>query len=543
MRLSAALRKRALASAGGPQPMNELFMFADRRSPVAFWVGSLFVVVGVLLHMPMFIMARSMHYRLAGMPMGAGMLWGMACILGGAAAAVYGLQPKKPVAEGAKAVHERIVAPEDAPLTIWHWAAGAALAVALVVDIMKVSSLGFVIPGMRVEYGIGGAQVALLPLSALSGATLGSFVWGALADLYGRRATILLAAVMFIGTSICGAMPSFRWNLFMCFLMGASAGGMLPVAYALLAEIMPTRHRGWSLVVVGSAGALGGYLAASGLSALLQPEFGWRIMWFLNLPSGLLLIAVSPLIPESARFLVHIGRPAEARATLARFGSVVVRESEDWDEEAKLDHSHLPPVDRRFAGMTVALTLAGLSWGFVNFGLLLWLPGELIAEGHDMGVAAAIIARSAFIAVPVVAVAALLYSRWSTKGSLLIMTAITALGLAVLVLRQAGVPAASDPVIALTLLIVGSTGVISILLPYAAESYPLRIRGRATGWVAGCSKGGGLICQALSALALVPAIGAAAVEIGIPVLLGLALIALYGHETRGRDLRVLESAG
>jgi MFS transporter, putative metabolite:H+ symporter len=144
--------------------------------------------------------------------------------------------------------------------------------------------------------------------------------------------------------------------------------------------------------------------------------------------------------------------------------------------------------------------------------------------------------------VPVVAIAAVLYSRWSTKGALLIMTAVTALGLVALMLRQAGVPAASNPIIALTLLIVGSTGVISILLPYAAESYPLRIRGRATGWVAGCSKSGGLICQALSVFTLVPGIGPAAIEIAIPVLLGLALVALYGHETRGRDLRVLEAA-
>jgi len=514
-------------------------MFADRRSPPAFWLGSLAVVAGVLLHLPMFLMARAMHYRLAGMPMESGMLWGMALIVGGAAAAVYGLRPKKASVDRG-GIHERIVAPEDAPLTPWHWAAGAALAVALVVDIMKVSSLGFVIPGMEAEYGISAAGVALLPLCALTGATLGSFVWGALADRYGRRATLLLSAVMFIGTSICGAMPSFRWNLFMCFLMGASAGGLLPVAYALLAEIMPTRHRGWSLIVVGSAGALGGYLAASGFSALLQPQFGWRIMWFLNLPSGLILIAVSPLIPESARFLVHIGRPEEARATLARFGSVVISESEDWDEEARLDHSHLPPAERRFAGTTLALTLAALSWGFVNFGLLLWLPAELIAEGRDMGVAATLIARSSFIAVPVVAVAALLYSRWSTKGSLLVMTGTTALGLLAVVLRQDGIAAAADPVLPITLLIVGSTGVISILLPYTAENYPLRIRGRATGWVAGCSKAGGLICQGLGALAWVPAIGVCAIAIAVPTVLGLGLIAAWCRETRGRDLRELE---
>lgn len=520
--------------------MHELFMFADRRSTPAFWVGSLFVVIGVLLHLPMFLMARSMHYHLAGMPMGSGMLWGMAFILGGAAAAAWGLQPKAAVSRAMPA-HERIMAPEDAPLTAWHWAAGGALAAALVIDIMKPASLGFVTPGMQAEYGVSLQKVAILPFGALCGTALGSFLWGALADLYGRRATLLLSAVMFIGTSICGAMPSFWWNVFMCFLMGLSAGGMLPVAYALLAEIMPTRHRGWSLVVVGGIGALGGYLAASGLSALLQPEFGWRIMWFLNLPSGVILIALSPLIPESARFLVHIGRPEDARATLARFGSVVVREGEDWDEEAQVDHSHLPPVERRYFGTTAALTLTALSWSFVTFGLLLWLPGELIAEGRDMGVAAAILARSSFIAVPVVAVAAFLYSRWSTRGALLVMVGIMALGLVVLMLRQSGFPPASNPVVPMTLLILSSTGVISILLPYAAESYPLRIRGRATGWVAGCSKSGGLICQGLGAVALVPAIGLSAMSIAIPTVLSLALISLCCRETRGRDLRDLET--
>jgi putative MFS transporter len=516
-----------------------LFMFADRRSPAAFWLGALLTVIGVLLHMPMFIMARSMHYRMAGMPMGTGMLCGMALIVGGIAAALYGLRPKEASAEAAT-FHERIVAPEDAPLTLWHWIAGAALVMALLVDTMKISSLGFVIPGMRVEYGITPAGVALLPLSALTGATVGSFVWGALADQYGRRATILLSGVMFVGTSICGAMPSFHWNLVMCFLMGGSAGGMLPVAYALLAEIMPTRHRGWSLVLIGGAGTLGGFLVASGMSALLQPIFGWRIMWFLNLPSGLLLIALSPLIPESARFLLHIGRPQEARATLARFGSVVVSETADWDDEAKLDHSHLPPIDTRYLGTTVALTLVALAWGLLSYGVLLWLPGQLIAEGHDMGVAAAIIARSTFISVPVIVIAALLYSRWSTKGALLVMIGISAAGLLALVLRENGIQAVADPVIALTLLIVGSTGVISIILPYTAESYPIRIRGRATGWVAGVSKSGGLVCQGLGSLALVPAIGTAALETAVPVALGLALLSLYGRETRGRDLRELE---
>src|SRR4029453_4799575 len=161
----------------------------------------------------------------------------------------------------------------------------------------------------------------VLPLLRSAGPVIGSVIWGVLADIYGRKATILLSAVMFVGTSICGAMPSLAWNVGMCFMMGVAAGGMLPVTYALLAEMMPSKHRGWSLVLVGGLGAVGGYFAASGFSALLQPFFGWRILWILNLPTGLSLVLLGGLIPESAKFLLARGRREEARQVMRRFGS------------------------------------------------------------------------------------------------------------------------------------------------------------------------------------------------------------------------------
>ena len=158
------------------------------------------------------------------------------------------------------------------PLGRAHWRLMVVLTIALVIDVMKPASLGFVVPGMTSEYARRQATVAWLPFAALCGTVVGSVLWGWLADLYGRRASILLSAVMFVGTSICGAMPSLWWNVGMCFLMGAAAGGMLPVTYALLAETMPSKQRGWALVLVGGLGAVGGYLAASALSAWLQPH-------------------------------------------------------------------------------------------------------------------------------------------------------------------------------------------------------------------------------------------------------------------------------
>jgi len=313
------------------------------------------------------------------------------------------------------------------------------------------------------------------------------------------------------------------------------------VTYALLAEIMPTKHRGWCLVLVGGIGAVGGYLASSALSSVLQPMFGWRIMWFLNLPTGLILVALSPLIPESARFLQAIGRAPEARRVLARFGASLVTAPDPLDTVQSEDHTPLPPIDHGLLGTTAALTLAALTWGFVNFGVLLWLPSTLVAEGRSVGLASAIIAKSTLFSAPAVAIVAYLYSAWSTKWSLVTMIAITTAGLIALLLRGTGAIAfLSDPLVPLALLIVGSTGVISILLPFAAENYPIRVRGRATGWVAGCSKVGGLIAQGLSVLALIPALGLAAAIVAVPAAASLVLIARFGRETRARDLRELE---
>jgi MFS transporter, putative metabolite:H+ symporter len=517
----------------------QAIVFAHRRNTLAFWCGCVMVIAGVLLHLPMFLMARGNHYALAGMPMDTGMLFGMAAIVLGVGLAGYGLLPRFPERIPGGPLHDVIAHIESARLSAAHWQIAGLLTLALIIDVMKPASLGFVTPGMRTEYGVGSQTVAWLPFAALLGTVVGSFVWGTLADVYGRRATIVLSAVMFIGTSICGAMPSFWWNVGMCFMMGAAAGGMLPVAYALLAEIMPTRHRGWSLVLVGGIGALGGFFAASSLSALLQPAFGWRIMWFLNLPTGLILVLLSPFLPESARFLQHIGRGDVARATLGRFGVLLTADT----PPAPDNHTPLPPVSRGFLGITTALTLSGLAWGLVNFGLLLWLPAALIADGRSVGASSALIARSTLLAAPIVVVCAWMFSTWSTKWSLATMTGLMVAGLFGLFLQEAGSAGLSHPLLPLALVILGSCGLISMLLPYAAENYPLRIRGRATGWVAACSKLGGLIAQTLSVLGAVPSLAVTILAITIPALLSAVLIAFFGHETRGRDLHEIDSAG
>lgn len=513
-------------------------VLSERQALWAFVLGCVAVTIGVIAHLPAFLMARSMHYQLAGMPMGTDMIVGMGMIVAGVAVAGYGLLPRNVAAQRVAATTITVAAPEDAKLSGQHWRLMIVLVVALAIDVMKPATLGFTVPGMVAEYGVPKATVSLVPFFALMGTVTGSFLWGVIADIYGRKASILLSAVMFVGTSICGAMPSLAWNIGMCFMMGLAAGGMLPVTYALLAEMMPSRHRGWALVLVGGLGAVGGYFAASGASALLQPIFGWRILWLINLPTGLTLVLLGAFIPESAKFLLARGRRQEAEAVMRRFGS---REEVARPTTLALASAgYTALVGARLAAKITALSTCALAWGLINFGLLLWLPADLVAKGYSVALSSRLLAESALIAFPTVFVAAFLYSRWSSKWALVTMIGVTLAGLLlVLRLETAGV---GSPVWPVGLLIVGSNGIIAILLPYGAESVPLGVRGKATGWIAACSKGGGLLAQSLSIAGHVPAMGVVVGVIMVPAAASLVLVVIFGTETRGLDLRNLEHA-
>jgi putative MFS transporter len=414
------------------------------------------------------------------------------------------------------------------------------LVIALVIDIMKPATLGFTLPGMMSEYHVTKATASSFPFSALLGTVFGSVIWGALADIYGRKATILVSAVMFVGTSICGAMPSLAWNVGMCFMMGVAAGGMLPVTYALLAEMMPSKHRGWALVLVGGLGAVGGYFAASTFSALLQPLFGWRILWILNLPTGLTLVVLGAFMPESAKFLLSRGRREEARKVMERFGSKA-RHARIAEQVALERGSSVALTGSAFFGKLLALSLAAICFSLINFGLLLWLPADLVAKGYSVGVSSRLLAESALIAFPTVFVVAYLYSSWSTKWSLVASLAVTLAGLAGVLWLE--LTRTGSPVFPVALLIIGTNALIAMLLPYAAESFPLRIRGRTTGTVAACTKAGGMFAQLLAILALVPPLALVAIAIMVPTAVSVVLVAWWGKETRGRDLRDLDPDG
>ena len=168
--------------------MRSASTLADRRGRWAFILGGILVTGGVLLHAPMFLMGRGNHFILAGMPIGWDMIAGMAAIIIGIGIASYGLLPRN-ITEQLAAQEQIVVSPpEDAEMGWAHWSLMGILVIALIIDVMKPATLGFVLPGMMTEYQVDKATVSAFPLSALVGTVLGSVLWGIIADIYGRKA-------------------------------------------------------------------------------------------------------------------------------------------------------------------------------------------------------------------------------------------------------------------------------------------------------------------------------------------------------------------
>ncbi|WP_213959213.1 MFS transporter [Variovorax sp. dw_954] len=518
--------------------------------PVAFWIGCIAIIGGVLSHMPMFMMGRRNGYQMVGMPMDTPMLIGMAMIPLGVLLAAYGLMPRigRMAKSGHGDSHLQFHVADGVPLNAEHWKLVLVLVIALAVDVLKPATLGFVMPGMTREYEITKETAGVLALVALTGTTVGSVLWGRIADVFGRRAAILLSALMFIGTAICGAMPAFGWNLAMCFLMGASAGGLLPITFTLMAESVPAAHRGWLLVALGGVGTSAGYLLAAGSAAWLVPEFSWRALWLLGLPTGLIIVFLGRFIPESPRFLSNAGLADEAREVLARFsgprsaataaGAVIVevaKEESSGGLAQLLRSSH--------ARITWGLIVCGVAWGLVNFGFLLWLPTNLGSMGMDATAASALLARSALLALPGIGIVIWLYHRWSSIKALVLFIVLTTATLLLFVAMSVVKVQSGVAIVAATaLLLVSSSGVIAMLIPYAAEIYPVHLRGTGSGVIAASSKFGGIVGAGLGVMGVFTHFATSALLIAAPMAVAAALLVRSGIETRGRRLEEIQQA-
>jgi MFS family permease len=178
------------------------------------------------------------------------------------------------------------------------------------------------------------ADIGLIASVYLTGAVLGSLVFGWLTDRYGRKVFFFVT----LATYLVGVLlTAFSWNLasfaVFRFITGAGIGGEYAAINSAIDELIPARLRGRVDIMINGSYWIGAALGSGATLVLLDPhifsaDLGWRLGFGIGAVLGLGILLVRRFVPESPRWLVTHGYVAEAETTVAGIETLVAAEAQ-----------------------------------------------------------------------------------------------------------------------------------------------------------------------------------------------------------------------
>jgi EmrB/QacA subfamily drug resistance transporter len=131
-------------------------------------------------------------------------------------------------------------------------------------------------------------------------------LYGRLADIYGRKHVFFVGTGIFlVGTTLCGFARSTEMLILFRAIQGCGSGAVQPIAMTIIGDIYtPTeraRVQGWTSAVFGLAAVVG-----PALGAFLVLHVHWAVVFWINLPIGLVAIAMfAVFLPETVERRQH----------------------------------------------------------------------------------------------------------------------------------------------------------------------------------------------------------------------------------------------
>src|SRR5207245_497116 len=126
-------------------------------------------------------------------------------------------------------------------------------------------------------------------------------LWGRASDLWGSRRVYLGGLLTFVlGSALAGAAPT-AWSLVMCRgVQGLGAAMLLASGQALIAEVFPEGQRGRAMAGMHVAVALG-FTLGPAVGGVLVETLGWRWVFYVNVPIGLITTVVAARVLPAGR--------------------------------------------------------------------------------------------------------------------------------------------------------------------------------------------------------------------------------------------------
>jgi SHS family lactate transporter-like MFS transporter len=179
--------------------------------------------------------------------------------------------------------------------------------------------LTFVFPDIAKQFGVSITAVTVAVTLTLACRPIGAFIFGRLADRYGRRPILMLDIACY---SVLNFLIAFTPNIYMfyvaCAAFGVAMGGVWGICASLSMETIKPSARG---VVSGllQSGYPSGFLVSSLVFGFLYPSIGWRGMFMVGvIPAALIILYIYAFVPESPHF-----NPAHARSKSASTWAVL----------------------------------------------------------------------------------------------------------------------------------------------------------------------------------------------------------------------------
>jgi MFS transporter, SHS family, lactate transporter len=155
------------------------------------------------------------------------------------------------------------------------------------------------------HFGVPKKAIIFTTTATLALRPVGAFIFGLLADRYGRRIPLMANVIYFsIIELACGFAPNYTVFLILRALFGIGMGGEWGVGASLAMEAAPTRWRGILSGILQSGYSIG-YLLAAVATRFVLPVWGWRPMFWLGALPALLALYIRTKVPESEAWQHH----------------------------------------------------------------------------------------------------------------------------------------------------------------------------------------------------------------------------------------------